>query len=180
MSRNDQTRRDQRTAHRGRNAQDLRACDGRRSGKSFQRARKAKEAGADLVEWRADFFEELSDTAAAEQALLEISRQLGETPLLFTIRTKEEGGNRQISTKDYVNLNLAAARTKKADLIDVELFRNEEEMTALIKELQKEGAVVVASTHNFEKTDDKETLKSRFSCHGQVRGGYLKNGGNAG
>ncbi len=124
--------------------------------------RKAKEAGADLVEWRADFFEELSDTAAAEQALLEISRQLGETPLLFTIRTKEEGGNRQISTKDYVNLNLAAARTKKADLIDVELFRNEEEMTALIKELQKEGAVVVASTHDFEKTDDKETLKSRF------------------
>lgn len=122
----------------------------------------AREAGADLVEWRADFYEHLLSIDQTMETLAKLSDILGQIPLLFTIRTKEEGGNCQISTKDYVNLNAAAARSKKADLIDVEVFGAEEEKRALIEELHLSGAVVIASSHDFEKTDDRETLLKRF------------------
>ena len=58
--------------------------------KICQEAKDAKKAGADLVEWRADFFEGLMDKEACKQVLGKLSEILGETPLLFTIRTSEE------------------------------------------------------------------------------------------
>lgn len=125
-------------------------------------AEAAKAAGADLVEWRADFYESLTDTKRMLETLARISDILGQIPLLFTIRTKNEGGNCQISTKDYVNLNIAAAQSKKADLVDVEVFGKEEEKKMLIAQIQSTGAKVIASSHDFEKTDNQEMLLKRF------------------
>ncbi|HIZ23164.1 MAG TPA: type I 3-dehydroquinate dehydratase [Candidatus Blautia faecigallinarum] len=125
-------------------------------------AHKAKEAGADLVEWRVDFYKELTNVKALEAALEALNGILEGIPLLFTIRTKKEGGNAELSIEDYVNLNLAAAGTGKADLVDVEVFQDKQAMSGLIKALKKEKTAVIASSHDFEKTDDKETLKKRF------------------
>ena len=60
--------------------------------KICQEAEDAKKAAADLVEWRADFFEELMNPEACQNVLEALAEILGETPLLFTIRTSEEGG----------------------------------------------------------------------------------------
>lgn len=122
----------------------------------------AREAGADLVEWRADFYENLNSIDQTMETLSMLSGILEEIPLLFTIRTKEEGGSCQISVKDYVNLNTAAAQSQKADLIDVEVFGAEEEKKALIEAIHLSGAVVIASSHDFDKTDDREILLKRF------------------
>ena len=128
----------------------------------FSQAEASVAAGADLVEWRADFFEELEQEVKTAETLELLSDILGQVPLLFTIRTKKEGGNREISTDDYVNYNLLAARTGYADLVDVEAFDNEEEKKKLISEIRKLGVKVIASTHDFQKTDSRETLLSRF------------------
>lgn len=125
-------------------------------------ARSAVAAGADLVEWRADFFEGMDQEVRTAEMLELLSDILGQLPLLFTIRTKKEGGNREISVTDYVNYNLLAAKTGYADLIDVEVFGNKEEKEALISDVRKLGVKVIASTHDFEKTDSRETLLSRF------------------
>ena len=69
-----------------------------------QEAKAAKEVGADLVEWRADFFEGLLDQAVCQEVLDEVSEILDEIPLLFTIRTKEEGGSIEISLEEYAGL----------------------------------------------------------------------------
>ena len=69
--------------------------------KICQEAEDAKKAAADLVEWRADFFEELMNPEACQNVLEALAEILGETPLLFTIRTSEEGGNITISLEDY-------------------------------------------------------------------------------
>lgn len=122
----------------------------------------AKEAGADMIEWRADFYEHLSDIQDTMETLKTLSGILDPVPLVFTIRTKKEGGNSGISEKDYIRLNLEAARSGKADLIDVEAFGAEDEKRALITEIHTTAAKVIASTHDFEKTDDKETLLERF------------------
>lgn len=137
-------------------------------------AREAAAAAADLVEWRADFYEDLEKPQKTAEMLNSLSDILGQIPLLFTIRTKEEGGNRHITTKDYVNLNQLAANTGKTDLVDVEAFGCEEEKRTLIKSLQEAGVVVVASTHDFEKTDDKDNLLKRFKALDESGADILK------
>lgn len=140
----------------------------------FAQAEAAREAEADLAEWRADFYRDLDSTEKTAEVLSGLADILGQIPLLFTIRTKAEGGNRQLTTKDYVNYNLAAARTKKADLLDVEAFGEEEEKKALIAAVQREGVRVIASSHDFQKTDDRETLLARFKAMDETGADILK------
>ena len=130
--------------------------------KICQEAKAAKEAETDMVEWRADFFQGLSDQNACTQTLEKLAEILGEIPLLFTIRTKEEGGNIQISLEDYKMCNLNAARSGLVDLIDVEVMTNPTEKKKLVEELQEAGAKVIASSHDFQKTDSQEMLLKRF------------------
>lgn len=122
----------------------------------------AKEARAGLVEWRADFFQNIFQPDAVKEVLDSLGIILGGTPLIFTVRTKEEGGNLEVSINDYIELLKWAADTQKADLIDVEFFKDTEEMPALIEELHKRQCLVIASNHDFSKTDKKEVLKERF------------------
>ena len=139
-----------------------------------EEGKKAVEAGAELVEWRADFFEALEDRTALEKMLLSLSDILGQVPLLFTIRTSKEGGNREIRIKDYVNYNIDAARSGKADLIDVEVFGDEQEKVNLIQSLHEINAIVVASSHDFFKTDIREILLERFKIMDRTGADILK------
>ena len=127
----------------------------------FQEAEKIKEAGADLAEWRADFYEDLSDTDRLVKTMGGIAGILSGIPLLFTVRTEKEGGKAGISPEEYESINLAAARSGFADLVDVEVFsceRSEE----LIRGLQEAGVKVIGSSHDFQKTDSREVLLERF------------------
>lgn len=125
-------------------------------------AEAAKKAGADLVEWRADFYRDILQVDAVKEALYSIENILGRIPLIFTVRTKEEGGNLNLSINDYIELLKRAADTKKPDLIDVEFFRDTKEMTVLTEEIHKRQCLVIASSHDFVKTDKKEVLQERF------------------
>ena len=58
----------------------------------------------DLVEWRADFYENFSDETVRSEALTVLRETLGDTPLLFTIRTSREGGQAEIETEEYESL----------------------------------------------------------------------------
>lgn len=126
-------------------------------------AEAAKEAGADLVEWRADFYEGLKDQDQVIAAAKELSQVLGEVPLLFTVRTEKEGGNSSMETEEYQELLKAVAASGAVDLFDVEALEEEEEKKTLIREIQERGGKVIASSHDFEKTDDWESLLERFS-----------------
>lgn len=127
----------------------------------LEEACKIREVKADLAEWRADFYEELSNEERVLDMLREIRCELGEIPLIFTIRTASEGGNAEISEKEYEEYIMAAAESGNADLIDVEYFSHEN-VSDLISRLHRTGVKVIASTHDFEKTDDSNILKNRF------------------
>ena len=64
----------------------------------------------DLVEWRADFFEKEADPVCRKEALSLLRELLPGTPLLFTIRTKEEGGMYQKDRAEYVRAILEVIR----------------------------------------------------------------------
>ena len=127
----------------------------------LEEAGRIRDIKADLAEWRADFYEGLSHEESLPDMLREIRNALGEIPLIFTIRTVSEGGNAEISEKEYEKYTLTAAESGNADLIDIEYFSHEN-VSELIRRIQMTGAKVIASTHDFEKTDDSKTLKNRF------------------
>ncbi len=134
----------------------------------------------DMVEWRADFYEdtgcEAEDTDGAAKDTggtvktatgsvswilepLELLRErLGERALLFTFRTKEEGGERSISLEEYRQLNEAAAASGFADLIDVELNRGGELLREIAASAHEKGCLVVGSFHDFSGTPSREAL----------------------
>lgn len=116
----------------------------------------------DLAEWRVDCYKKGSSDESIWEMLETISDKLGEIPLLFTFRTRREGGTQEIIYEDYVKLLLQAAKTGKADLIDVELFFRREEAKMLIRNIHQAGALVLASNHHFHETPNAEELIARM------------------
>lgn len=131
-------------------------------------------AGADMAEWRADFFADVLSVKEVVRTLVAITDCLGQIPLIFTIRTAEEGGNLQISPKDYGNLNRSVAQTGLADLIDIEASRKTGEMKRLIAEIHEAGTHVIASCHDFSGTPERKELLKLLKTLEQAGGDVLK------
>ena len=123
-------------------------------------AEKAAKAGADLIEWRADFFMGLKEKDKVIHMAEKLSKRLDGRPLLFTIRTDKEGGEVSLTEQEYETICLWAAESKAVDLVDVEVFSGNR--SALIDKLHETGVRVVASSHDFAKTESKEALVQRF------------------
>ena len=121
-----------------------------------------KSMSMDLMEWRVDWFEAVEDTQAVLDVLSGVREKLGDTPLLFTFRTKKEGGVHEMDTAAYVSLNKAVAATGLADLIDVEIFTGDEIVSDLISAIHASGTKVVASNHDFDKTPAKSDIVYRL------------------
>lgn len=116
----------------------------------------------DLAEWRADWFEGISDMEQAQNAAQQIRKALGELPLLFTFRTAKEGGERQIGEKAYRVLNEQMIKTGCFDLVDVELFRGEETVRMIVEAAHTNGVNVIVSNHDFAKTPPQEEMVCRL------------------
>ena len=129
-----------------------------------------KSEPVDAVEWRADQFGTLDDHAIFG-ALKALREAIGDLPLLFTIRTKYEGGAFDGAQEEYLRLNIAAAESGFADMIDVE-FGAGGMIMQHIGALQALGVRVVASSHDFNQTLPKEELIARL-CAMQRSGADL-------
>lgn len=110
----------------------------------------------DLIELRADYLEEPGTQGLEVLRLLRA--EFPEKVLLFTFRTKEEGGEQSVSPEQYAAWNCAVAQEKAADLIDLELNRGEAFLQELTARIHETGTGVVASFHDFTGTPDETTL----------------------
>lgn len=123
-----------------------------------QQAQRILSGPCDLVEWRVDFFQETEEEGWLEQTLSFVRELLGEMPVLFTFRTKEEGGERSASVEEYRSMNLEAAASGNADLIDLEWNRGSEYIQEIASQVQEKGTKVIGSFHDFGTTPTKERL----------------------
>ena len=121
-----------------------------------------QEAEPDLAEWRADWYEGVFDWEKLEDELAFLRRELGNMPLLVTFRTKEEGGEQEISREAYEKFLRQVISSGHADLIDVELFRGEELLAEICREAHQAGVKAVASSHDFNGTPEKEEMIRRL------------------
>lgn len=135
-------------------------------------ARSFADYPCDIVEWRADWFDGVSNMSAVESTARALRDILGDTPILFTFRTLEEGGEKVISDDAYIALNSLAAEHGLADALDVELFRGDEIVRQIIACAHSHDVRVVVSNHNFTLTPDKNEIVSRL-CRAQELGGDI-------
>ena len=122
-----------------------------------QEMRRLIEEGVEMIEWRVDFFSGLHSLNAVRTVFEEIKPLFQDTILLFTFRSKEQGGACSLSYDKIYDLHQVAAESKIVDLIDVEYFQSDD-IDREIRTLQKMGAKVVTSHHDFYETPSADVL----------------------
>ncbi len=117
--------------------------------------------GVEMIEWRIDWYRDGKDPEAVTALLRKLAPVVTHTVLLGTFRSREQGGQKDISLDDYLELNLQAAKTGVLDLADMEFFQvkaPEETVHAL----RQAGVGVVASDHDFSRTPDSDSIKNKL------------------
>lgn len=117
----------------------------------------------DVVEWRADWYEDVETPAKVCETLGKLREILGDKPILFTFRSSAEGGKKSISLEYYEQLLTKVAAGKDADLIDVEIFTGDDRVSRIITKIHDSGCKGIASNHDFAKTPDEEELIRRLT-----------------
>lgn len=125
-------------------------------------ARAAVECQPDIVEWRADYLADVKSRESILEILTGLRELLSDTPLLFTFRTKQEGGEQELALEDYVKLCYWALESRRIDALDVELFLPAQEVQALIARAHNCGVKVIVSNHDFAKTPAREEMAKRL------------------
>jgi 3-dehydroquinate dehydratase-1 len=118
----------------------------------------------DLIEWRVDFFEGISDTEAVISVANIIKEIAGETPIIFTRRSHKEGGEPiSLSEDEVVALYLAICESKKVDFIDYELINKKEDISRLRRASAENRIKMIMSYHNFDFTPEAGTINQKFA-----------------
>ena len=125
----------------------------------LQQLKSVVEMEPDIIEWRGDFFE--TDNNEGYLNVLKQMKDVNENiPVIFTIRTNSEGGNKKIGWNEYCDLCLFIAEKGKefnVEFVDVEVFKDDK-ANELINSLHEKGMNVIGSNHHFDKTPDKEEM----------------------
>ena len=125
----------------------------------LQQLKSVVEMEPDIIEWRGDFFE--TDKNEGYLNVLKQMKDVNENiPVIFTIRTDSEGGNKKIGWNEYCDLCLFIAEKGKefnVEFVDVEVFKDDK-ANELINSLHEKGMNVIGSNHHFDKTPDKEEM----------------------
>lgn len=117
-----------------------------------RQARTAVAAGTDCLEWRADFCDQPLSHGDLVGAAAALREAVPATPVIFTFRSKGEGGQRMLSNDDYSRLCEAAMLSGAIDFVDVELRRGDDLVRSLVHSAHQHGVLVIVSYHDFERT----------------------------
>ncbi|SCH86779.1 type I 3-dehydroquinate dehydratase [Romboutsia sp. 1001713B170207_170306_H8] len=138
----------------------------------IQDANNLKNFKLDLVEWRVDYYENVENLNKVKNILKVLRSILDDLPILFTFRSKREGGEKEISLEYYKKLNKEIIETKMVDLIDVELLVGDEVVKDISKFAHINNVKTVISNHEFYNTPEKNEIISRL-CKMQDLGADL-------
>lgn len=118
---------------------------------------RACEAGVDVLEWRADFASCANDPAA----LVDMGHVIAAkcyVPLLLTLRSAREGGERDFDPEAYLSLNRSLIKAGIADLIDIEARIGDDTARTLAHYAHAHNVATVISHHNFQLTPSIEWM----------------------
>lgn len=115
----------------------------------------------DMIEWRADFLQAIHST----EHVLKIAERISAAsnmPLLFTIRSEKEGGEKiSLSEAEKVRLLRAVCHCPAVDMIDFEVANPPEHIQTLRKAARESNKKLILSYHNFDYTPDNAAIMKR-------------------
>lgn len=127
----------------------------------------------DIVELRIDHFDAVDDLDEVQRAIETVREELQHgVPILFTFRSKPEGGQRDIDAASYEALLSLASGLVEA--IDVEMFTELGTLERIVNGAHSSGAAVVMSSHEFERTPTIEQILARLSLQQDLGADVVK------
>lgn len=126
--------------------------------------KKVLAAGPDLVEWRVDHFEALTDPVSVLEAARALRAQCP-LPILFTWRSPREGGvNRPVEPALLEEIIQSLCQEKLIDLVDCEMSSSDVHFTNIRHITQEAGVLLLASFHDFTKTPTRFDLLQKLGA----------------
>lgn len=126
----------------------------------LSQAELAEASECDLIEFRADFFDEALEIERVKSLMRKLRRAV-KKPLIFTLRTREEGGRIDVSDDIYLKTIMMVAENGLSDIVDVQAARVADN-DDYIKSLKDTDAYVIISRHDFECTPSQEEILEDF------------------
>ncbi|MGO4886717.1 type I 3-dehydroquinate dehydratase [Anaerobacillus sp. MEB173] len=119
----------------------------------------------DMIEWRVDFYEDINNTEKVLSTLEIIYKECKGIPLLFTIRSEQEGGQPiPLDEDSRVHLLTEVCKTNSVDIVDFEISNQVGNIKQVRDVSLAHNKKLILSHHNFECTPEKaEILKRLFN-----------------
>jgi len=117
----------------------------------------ARDLKPDLIEWRADFSQDLTPAGLIQAAKL-LRSLVGDIPVIYTLRIKTEGGAQEMAQDARKESIEAVIASGLVDLVDFELCNGPEFCQPVIQLARKHGTRVILSCHDFKATPPNEVL----------------------
>jgi 3-dehydroquinate dehydratase-1 len=117
----------------------------------------------ELVEWRADFFQDPTASALAGAAHV-LRKILADQAIIFTLRIRNEGGVQEIPQSARRCLIEAVLRSKTMDIVDLELANEPEFLDPLMGVARECGVRVLLAFHDFGGTPANDSLLDKIGA----------------
>lgn len=114
--------------------------------------KQATESQADWIEFRADFYQEVTS--------LEWATVVSKKPIIFTYRTLSQGGNGTLPTNELFTVLKKAIEV--FPIVDIELTFQEDLLKELLDLAKDNGTQTILSLHDFEQTPSEEEILASF------------------
>lgn len=134
----------------------------------------AANADADLAEFRIDLLNFANDSEQVIALGQELKQILGAKPMIATIRTRNEGGQLTISDADYGKTYQAYLQQPFMDMLDVEMFRDQQIVKNTVKLAHAKKVLIVMSNHDFQKTPPEAEIIKRLLKQDELGADILK------
>lgn len=121
-----------------------------------QAAARAKAARADVIELRIDSLADRPDIRDAVGACSAVRENAEGIPLLFTLRTRRDGGPGTPDVQAYEALLGAVMESRSCDAVDCELSAGEQTFVRIAKQAKRAGVLLVGSSHEFGEIGDMQ------------------------
>ena len=129
---------------------------------------------ADLAEFRIDLLDFAADSKQVISLGHELKKVLGTKPMIATIRTHNEGGKLTISDADYGKTYQAYLKQPFMDMLDVEMFRDQQVVKNTVKLAHDKKVLIVMSNHDFQKTPSEDEIVKRLLKQDELGADILK------
>lgn len=129
---------------------------------------------ADLAEFRIDLLEFAADSKQVIALGHELKKVLGDKSMIATIRTHNEGGKLTISDADYGKTYQAYLKQPFMDMLDVEMFRDQQVVKNTVKLAHDKKVLIVMSNHDFKQTPSEDEIVKRLLKQDELGADILK------